>query len=586
MFDIYLIIYILGVLFNDVYCDSDWIWKCDSGYCIKKSVLNEREGYISLPLCQLVCSEYLNIWPKPTGTITSTKELVIVNTKRIAFDYNGPPNIKNYLATVTQYFEDRIENEGAFSCDENMLNLKISLNPINDNLSLTVDTNEMYLLSVRSTDTDLIVNITAPTVFGVRHGIETFLQLLLPQLEDTSKCLSTVSNLEISDKPIYRHRGLLIDTARNYLSVDTIKKQIDGMAVSKLNVLHWHITDSQSFPLASTKLPNMTKFGAYSPTKIYTKENMRSLVKYAETRGVRILIEIDGPSHAGMGWQWGNDAGLGNLAVCVNKQPWRSFCIQPPCGQLNPVNQKLYDVLTDLYKDIVETIPDSLMFHQGGDEVFIPCWNSTPEILEYLKNRPLTQETYFDLWGEFQKKNLKAFDQATGHNKTSIIVWSSHLTDPSIITKYLSKERFIIQTWVPESENDLIKQLLNLGYRVIISTKDKWYLDHGFWGEYWTYHKWKTVYDNTMYSSYNEAILGGEVCMWGELVDDTNIDSRVWPRAAAAAERMWTNPSTAANTAEYRMFAHRERLIKLGIHADAVMPEWCIENEGECNGYL
>lgn len=80
-------------------------------------------------------------------------------------------------------------------------------------------------------------------------------------------------------------------------------------------------------------------------------------------------MEIDAPSHAGNGWQWGPSAGLGNLAVCVNKNPWRQYCIQPPCGQLNPANPNVFAVLGELYKDIVEVFPKEEYFHMGGDEV-------------------------------------------------------------------------------------------------------------------------------------------------------------------------------------------------------------------------
>lgn len=93
------------------------------------------------------------------------------------------------------------------------------------------------------------------------------------------------------------------------------------------------------------------------------------MINYAKLRGVRVIIEIDAPSHAGNGWQWGAEAGFGNLAVCVNQQPYRSYCIQPPCGQLNPINPNLYNVLKDLYADIIDMTADNELFHMGGDEV-------------------------------------------------------------------------------------------------------------------------------------------------------------------------------------------------------------------------
>lgn len=71
----------------------------------------------------------------------------------------------------------------------------------------------------------------------------------------------------------------------------------------------------------------------------------------------------------GNGWQWGEAAGLGKLAVCVNQQPWRKYCIQPPCGQLNPANPNLYSILRDVYRDVIDLTPPGEAFHMGGDEV-------------------------------------------------------------------------------------------------------------------------------------------------------------------------------------------------------------------------
>lgn len=102
---------------------------------------------------------------------------------------------------------------------------------------------------------------------------------------------------------------------------------------------------------------------------MYTEDDIQDLIVYARYRGVRIILEIDGPAHAANGWQWGPQVDIGKLAVCVNRQPWRHFCIQPPCGQLNPTNDNLYDVLGALYGDIINLFPNTEMFHMGGDEV-------------------------------------------------------------------------------------------------------------------------------------------------------------------------------------------------------------------------
>ena len=113
------------------------------------------------------------------------------------------------------------------------------------------------------------------------------------------------------------------------------------------------------------------RYGAYSSEKTYTASDIAVVIKYAKVRGVRVILELDSPSHAGAGWEWGPENGLGNLAVCVNRQPWREFCIQPPCGQLNPVNPNTFSTLKNMYKDVLDILGTNSVLHLGGDEVMI-----------------------------------------------------------------------------------------------------------------------------------------------------------------------------------------------------------------------
>lgn len=181
--------------------------------------------------------------------------------------------------------------------------------------------------------------------------------------------LLLVKSARIEDRPIYKHRGLLLDTSRNFIPVNDIKRTLDGMGASKFNVWHWHITDSHSFPLEIPTIPQFTVYGAYGPNLTYSPDGVSDIIKYAKLRGIRVIIEIDSPSHSGNGWNWGHRFGLGNLAVCVNKQPWRNYCIQPPCGQLNPVNPFIFGVLRDVYRHLQSLLPQDETVHVGGDEV-------------------------------------------------------------------------------------------------------------------------------------------------------------------------------------------------------------------------
>ncbi|XP_008200272.1 beta-N-acetylglucosaminidase NAG2 isoform X2 [Tribolium castaneum] len=580
-------LYLTAIYVSSRKSDSGiWYWQCntDEETCtrISSTVSRNTDTYPTLETCRLVCGKYGALWPQPTSVTKISSTLLKFPYRSIKFNIPDEKNeVNDFLREISWIFLETVANENTTNCPEQKNTVTVTFTVQSDDTTLNWGTNESYNLDLTTTGNQIGVQISAPTIFGARHGLETLSQLMdVYPNNDGTKCLVVTDEASISDAPFFPHRGLLLDTARNFLTVSKIKKHIDGMAASKLNVLHWHITDSQSFPLELPQLPNMTKFGAYSSDKIYHPEDITNLLGYAKLRGVRIIIEIDAPSHAGNGWQWGPDAGLGNLSVCIDQQPWRSYCIQPPCGQLNPINPNVFDVLKLLYNDIVNMLPKGEIFHMGGDEVYIPCWNATPEIITYLEKngKPRTTDTFLDLWSDYQNKSLAAFDFVARNSDTPIILWTSHLTQADVIEKYLSKARYVIQTWVPASDN-LPTLLLELGYRIIVSTKDAWYLDHGFWGTT-EYHNWRVVYNNKIPTG--DGALGGEVCMWGEYVDDSSVESRVWPRAAAAAERLWTNPSDYVKQTERRFYRHRERLVARGIHAEALVPRWCYQNEGEC----
>ncbi|KAF5298995.1 hypothetical protein FQA39_LY11627 [Lamprigera yunnana] len=571
-----------------------WLWTCDvrTEKCVRKpepiSIDKKIESlqHTSLAACRLTCGQYGALWPKPTGQMYLIRQLLPFHPNAVNFEIpNDVDEANEFLVENTKIFRNNLFMECGINCSSvSNFAVTIFLELTSVDLTLRWNTNESYRLDVLSKGNQMSIKIVAENVFGIRHGLETLTQLVasypIYQTNGVSSGLVIVAGAKIQDKPVFRHRGLLLDTARNYLPIDAIKRQINAMAASKLNVLHWHATDSQSFPLVLPKVPQMAKYGAYSSMKVYHSDDVRHLIKYAKVRGVRIILEMDAPSHVGNGWQWGQEANLGNLAVCVNKMPWRQYCIQPPCGQLNPVNKHVFAVLENIYRDLINIFQEDETFHMGGDEVHFGCWNSTEEIINYFnynqKNR--TVDNFLRLWGEYQINALKTYDNVVKHKNTQIIVWSSALTDVNIINRYMPNDRYIIQTWVPSNDN-LSEQLLQLGYKVIISTKDAWYLDHGFWGTT-LYHGWRTAYANRLQK--HENVLGGEVCMWGELVDENSLDNRIWPRAAAAAERLWSNPESGTAAAETRLYRHRERLVTRGVQAEALAPKYCYQNEGEC----
>ncbi|KAK9502486.1 hypothetical protein O3M35_011257 [Rhynocoris fuscipes] len=561
-------------------------YACANGRCTQAKLINnvpENLTFSSIELCRLLCQKYGNLWPLPTLFADMSQKVIEMNVNQIKVNYHTPNSAtENYLKNVVDLFKKTLVSEcQGKTPTQPDTTLNIAIRIISSSLDLDLTTDETYKIIVTSKPNLINAEINATTVYGIRHGLETLLQTTARVYPTDNTCsIVIIDKATIKDRPIFRHRGVLIDSSRNYLPISSIQKVIDAMASVKLNALHWHITDSHSFPLVLTKLPLLAKYGAYSSKEIYTPDDVKNLINYAKLRGIRIYMEIDAPAHAGNGWEFGEEAGLGKLVLCLNSEPWKNYCGQPPCGQLNPANPSLYYTLQTLYEEIQNFFPSKDIFHMGGDEVSISCWNSSTEVIEYMSSLgiPRTKDGFLTLWSEFQKKALEAWDEAIGNNKTRPILWSSQLTDIEHIEKYLDKKRYIIETW--EGRYDTLPEdLVSKGYSVIYATKDTWYLDHGFWGNT-VYHNWKTVYDYVLPEDAN--VLGGEVSLWGELVDADNIAIKLWPRAAALAERLWTSPQYISNQAESRLWETRQRLRRRGHQVDQVIPEWCYLNDGKC----
>ncbi|RVE47860.1 hypothetical protein evm_007491 [Chilo suppressalis] len=574
--------------------EPSWVYKCMGTDGCQRSnrpmpAGNSSLYYDSLSLCRTVCGRFGGIWPKPVSAVLST-QTVKIHPTNLRYDLsNVPAEAREMVAQMTQVTSSNLIAE----CAGNVTDLTdtrvvVYLTVRGTSLDLTWDTNEEYFLDVQTKESGVAVRIDAENVYGMRHGLETFSQLVTSDKPDHSRqteCgLRIVIGAKIRDKPAYKHRGLVLDTSRHFIPMKDIKRMIDGMASTKMNVFHWHVTDSHSFPLESTRVPQFTRYGAYSSSEIYSAEEVRQLIKYAQIRGVRVIIEIDAPAHAGNGWQWGKDYGFGDLAVCVNSEPWRRLCIEPPCGQLNPANPVMYRVLRNLYRDIAEVLPKPAVFHMGGDEVFFGCWNSSEAIVKFMEEKGIerTVEGFIKLWGDFHTNALQAWDEelkSLGINEPQpVMIWSSELTQAHRIQKYLSKDRYIIEVWEPVLSSLLI-DLLRLGYRTVSVPKDIWYLDHGFWGQT-KYSNWRRMYTHMLPKDSN--VLGGEVAMWTEYVDENALDTRVWPRAAAVAERLWSDPLSLPNSAEPRLQRFRERLIARGLRPDAMSPAWCAQHDSRC----
>lgn len=597
--------------------DSPWTYECRNEVCLKIDASTSKNEQMQLSTCKLTCGPHAALFPKPSvETILSKSTLPFLPSmmKNPSLSCTQKPcdiaSLNWYVANAFNILRKDMEDvyqklkkpDGEMRCQSSALGRRISTNLIiaSDDTTLTLETDESYRLNV-STDShaDIEVQITAKTFFGARHAFETLSQLT--EYDEINNSMQVLTSALILDKPAYPYRGVLLDTSRNYFSIESIIRLVNALSYTKMNTLHWHITDTHSFPIEIKSVPNMQKYGAYSHKKVYTHKDVRTIVEHGKLRGVRILAEFDQPAHCGEGWQWGPKTGLGDLAVCVNKQPWQKYCVEPPCGQLNPANQNIYPVLNKIYTEYFKLFnPD--VFHAGGDEVHLGCWNTTEEIRVYVQKTygDLSEKSFMKLWKDFLDKSSAEIVKANNNKDLPLIVWTSMMTSQKYLTDYLDKDKHIIQLWTTSKSEDMAN-VVRKGFRTIFSTYDTLYLDCGYgnWlteGNNWCapYKDWKLLYDNsprqflnknfniTIDDKVKKSILGQEAAMWSEQVDDQAGDSKIWPRAAALAERLWTDPDHNWEQASTRMIHHRERMVDRGIPADALQPLWCDQNEKNC----
>lgn len=282
-------------------------------------------------------------------------------------------------ATETPSSSSRVKRDSGCS--------QISLKIDDYDADLQYGVDESYGLNVTSS----AISIHAGTVWGAIHALTTLQQLVI---SDGQGGLIIEQPVTIVDHPNYGHRGIMLDTGRNFLGVKKIYEQLDGMALSKLNVLHWHLVDSQSWAVQLNAYPQMTK-DAYSAKEQYTHADIQGVVAYARARAVRVIPEVDTPGHAASGWQQVDPS----IVACANS--WWSnddwplhTALQPNPGQLDILNPTTYDVVAGVYNELAPLFPDNV-YHVGGDEIQKGCYNFSSLTTTWLNED--SNRTYSDL---------------------------------------------------------------------------------------------------------------------------------------------------------------------------------------------
>jgi hexosaminidase len=389
---------------------------------------------------------------------------------------------------------------------------------------------ESYTLDISSSGAKL----NTATTLGVMRGLETFLQL-----EQITPNGFAVPAVLIQDKPRFPWRGLMIDVSRHFVPLDVLKRNLDGMAAVKLNVLHWHLSDNQGFRVESKKFPKLHQLG--SDGLYYTQDEVRDLIGYAGDRGIRVVPEFDMPGHSTAWFVGYPELASGPGPYAIERQ-WGVF---DPA--IDPTQERTYKFLDELIGEMATLFPDQF-FHIGGDEVNGKQWDANPKIQQFMRAHDLKNNQ--DLQAHFNER-VQAI--VSKHGKT-MVGWDEVL-HPDL------PKSVMIQSWRGQ---DSLAAAAKQGYRGLLSFG--YYLDL-IWPAS-RHYAVDPMSDTAANLSPEESqrILGGEACMWAEYVSPENIDSRIWPRAAVIAERLWSPQSvTDVNSMYQRLDEISRRLEWLGL---------------------
>jgi hexosaminidase len=470
---------------------------------------------LTLPLCAVsVCSSAQNsaepdllrhtaLLPVPAHLTPGQGEFAFTQSFTAALPGNASPRLQAATLRTLRRLEDKtgLPLARQLSHDANAaLTIAVSAP---DTPVQSIDDDESYSLRVTPTG----VHIDAPTTVGALHGLETLVQLVQPQGSGF-----ILPALTVQDSPRFRWRGLMIDCGRHFEPLEVLKRNIDAMAAVKLNVFHWHLTEDQGFRIESKRFPKLTGLG--SDGLFYTQDQARELVQYARDRGIRVVPEFEMPGHSSAWLVAYPELASGSNPPGIRREFGISDYV------LDPTRDETYTFIEQFLAEMVTIFPDQYV-HIGGDEAPAPDWKTNPRILAFMKAHNLANNDALQAY--FNTRVLAILTKL--HRR--MVGWDE------IFNPGLPKD-VVIQSWRGEAS---LAKAASVGYQGVLSAP--YYLDamkpagvH--------YLADPIPADTKLTPDQQKLILGGEVCMWAEQLDAHTIDSRIWPRTAAIAERFWS----------------------------------------------
>jgi len=458
------------------------------------------------------------VWPAPKLYTSGSSTVVVSSSLSITGD-----DTPDLVAGVSRFLARAFLHPPSSNRHDSSLDILSSLvlNVSNGNAELQYGVDESYSLMIPSNSTSAIL-LSSPTQFGALAGLETLSQLL--EWDPLNRLYSIESTpLFINDSPAFGWRGLLMDTARHWQSLSSISAILDSMTMVKLNTLHWHIVDAQSWPIESPSWPNLW-LGAFSPRERYTTDDVKYVIEYARVRGIRVVFEVDHPGHL-------SSACKGYTTLCPSDCVWDSGDNSVP---LAPASNDTWKFLSDTLAELSNLSIDTFL-HLGGDEVDTFCWAVDASTMAWVKDNNLSSVD--EIYGVFVQR-MNAVAKGLG---VTPLRWEDAWT---ALGSALDIDT-VIHVWLSPAT---LGNVTSHGYKAIYSYQGEysdifdyqngWYLN-GLW------QNWQQMYDVDILAGLKDMgnrslVLGGEGAQWGESADGSDVLQTIWPRLAAIAERLWS----------------------------------------------
>ena len=518
-------------------------------------------------------NEGINIIPMPQSLTIQDGAFRLKNSTSISANTSE-------AQTVAEYFAMKMRRSTGYDIPvgENG-NIKLNIDP-------SIEINEEgYKLNVTGNE----VNIEAKTAQGLFYGLQSFMQLLPAEIESPTKVDGiawTAKSVNITDEPRFSYRGLMIDPCRHFMTVDEIKKQLDVMALFKMNRMHWHLTEDQAWRIEIKKYPKLTEVGSkriegegyeYGPF-FYTQEDIKEVVKYASDRFITIIPEIELPGH--------------ELAA-ISAYPELSCKGQPISPRIiwgvedvvMCAGKELpFEFLENVIAEVAQLFPGEYL-HIGGDECPKTSWKNCPLCQKRIKQEGLQAKDGHSAEERLQSYFVQRMEKVAAKYGKKIIGWDE------ILEGGLSPTATVM-SW--RGEKGGIAAALTSHDVIMTPGSNGLYLDFyqgdskiepvaiGGYSPLEKTYSYNPTPDTLIAMGKEHFIKGVQGNVWSEYLYDNSIrEYMTFPRALAIAEVGWTK----IDRKDYKDFERRinnacVRMDAHDINYHIPMPE---QPGGSCN---